>query len=73
VISGERRWEDFRALLDEVEEHAPGLLVVLQPVTPLHGVPAAPRELVLAVTEMAAERELVVRVLPQVHRALGVP
>ena len=73
VVSGNRRAEDFAALLDEVEEHAPALPVYLTPVTPLRGCKPAPLELVESVAEMARDRDLAVRVVPQVHRLLGVP
>jgi len=73
VVSGERRAEDFEELLDDVERHAPGLLVIVQPATALNGVPAPALELVATVAEMARDRELDVRVRPQVHRFLGVP
>ena len=73
VVSGERTLADLAPLLDEVEEHAPELAVYLQPATPVRGVPAPARELVLALCEAARDRELAVRVVPQVHRALGIP
>lgn len=73
VVSGSRVAEDFALLLDEVEEHAPGLPVFLTPVTPLRGSAAAPLELLEIVAEMARDRDLSVRVLPQMHRVLGVP
>lgn len=73
VVSGERVAQDFAGLLDEVERFAPGLLVIVQPATPMAGVRAPSHELVSNVAEMARDRDLAVRVLPQVHRLLGVP
>ena len=73
VVSGERRAADFAALLDEVEEHAPATPVFVQPATAAGGVRAPARELVAAVCEMALDRELVVRMLPQMHRLVGIP
>jgi organic radical activating enzyme len=73
VVSGARQAADFAALLDEVEACAPKLCVYLQPATPCGGVPAPSNELVLAVCEMARDRDLDVRVVPQLHRALGLP
>lgn len=73
VVSGERVASDFAALLDEVERYAPGLLVVVQPASAVNAVPAPPMELVAAVAEMARDRDLSVRVLPQMHRLLGLP
>lgn len=73
VVSGERAALDFAGLLDEVERFAPGLLVIVQPATPMNGVRSPSQELVATVAEMARDRDLAVRVLPQVHRLLGVP
>lgn len=73
VVSGERRAEDFAPLLDEVEDCAPRLRVILTPATPMGGCTAPPMELVLAVAELAHDRDLDVRVVPQVHRLLRLP
>ncbi|MFO1011763.1 MAG: 7-carboxy-7-deazaguanine synthase QueE [Planctomycetota bacterium] len=73
VVAGSRTPEAYAPLLDEVEREASGLLVVVQPASPIGGVEAPSRELVDAVAEMARDRELAVRVLPQVHRLLGIP
>jgi organic radical activating enzyme len=72
VVSGERTAEDFLPLFDEIERCAPKLAIYLQPATPV-GRSTAPRsDLVASVCEMARDRDLVVRVVPQVHRFLGV-
>jgi organic radical activating enzyme len=73
VVSGARVAADFAGLLDEVEDCAPALRVFLQPATPCGGVPAPSAELVLAVCEMARDRDLDVRVVPQLHKSLGLP
>ncbi|MFN0245157.1 MAG: radical SAM protein [Planctomycetota bacterium] len=73
VVSGERVPEDFLPLFDEVERKAPGLALYVQPVTPMNGVRAASRALVEAVCEMAHDRDLAVRVVPQVHRLMKMP
>jgi organic radical activating enzyme len=73
VVSGERASADFAGLLDDVEDCAPGLTVVLTPATPMGGASAPAPDLVLAVCEMARDRDLDVRVVPQVHRLLGLP
>jgi organic radical activating enzyme len=70
VVSGERVAADFAPLLDEVEDCAAGLRVVLTPATPIGGATAPSMELVLAVAELARDRDLDVRVVPQVHRLL---
>jgi len=73
VLSGAREARDFTALLDELEECAPALPLFLTPATPVNGVPAPSRELVESVAEMARDRDLAVRVVPQVHRLLALP
>ena len=73
VVSGDRALADFAALLDEVEDVAPKLRVILTPATPIAGVKAPSMELVLAVAELARDRDLDVRVVPQVHRLLDLP
>jgi 7-carboxy-7-deazaguanine synthase len=72
VVSGARAADDFAPLLDEVEETAPLVPVILQPATPMNGVEAPARDVLEALVEMARDRGLSVRVLPQVHRALHV-
>ena len=73
AIVGGRRPADFEPVLDELAELAPALPLVLQPVTPLAGVPAPSRAEVDAVLALAEDRELRPRVVPQVHRLLGRP
>jgi organic radical activating enzyme len=73
VVSGERTPEELRPLLDEVESCAPRLPVYLQPATPANGATAPARETLEALCEMARDRDLAVRVLPQIHRVLRLP
>lgn len=73
VLSGAREANDFCGLLDELEECAPTLPLYLTPATPVRGMVAPGRELVEGVAEMARDRDLVVRVVPQVHRLLQLP
>jgi len=73
VLSGAREARDFAGLLDELEECAPSLPLYLTPATPVNGMRAPARELVESVAEMARDRDLVVRVVPQVHRLLALP
>ncbi len=73
VVSGARELRDFAGLLDELEECAPALPLYLTPATPVNGVPAPARELLESVAEMARDRDLAVRVVPQVHRMLALP
>lgn len=73
ILAGGREPAAFAPLLDDVAELAPELPLVVQPVTPMNGVPApAPAE-IAALVELALERQLTVRVVPQIHRQLGIP
>ena len=73
IVAGGRAAEDFRALLDDVAALAPELPLVLQPVTPMNGVPAPTPALLERLVELALARQLTVRVVPQIHRQLGLP
>lgn len=73
LLSGGRAPADFAPLLDDVAELAPELLLVVQPVTPMHGVPAPSTAELFALVEEVRARGLSVRALPQVHRALKIP
>jgi len=73
IVAGGRVPADYRALLDDVASIAPELPLYVQPVTPVNGVAAPAPELLLALVEAALERGLAARVVPQIHRALGLP
>jgi 7-carboxy-7-deazaguanine synthase len=73
IVAGEREPAAFRPLLDDLAAIAPELPLFVQPVTPVNGVSAPSIELLGALVEQALERRLAVRVLPQVHRMLGIP
>jgi len=73
VVSGGHDPREFAGLLDEVEECASGLALYLTPATAVNGVRAPARELLECVAEMARDRDLAVRVVPQVHRVLALP
>ncbi|MBL8859435.1 MAG: 7-carboxy-7-deazaguanine synthase QueE [Planctomycetes bacterium] len=73
VVSGGRSLQDFVPLFDEVEACAPELPLYLQPVTPRNGVKAPTATEIEAVMEAARDRDLNVRVVPQMHRAMGIP
>lgn len=73
VVAGGRAPGDFDELLADAAELAPDLPLVLQPVTPVGDVPRADAATVAALVERARELELAVRVVPQLHRVLGVP
>jgi len=73
VVTGGSSAATFEPLLDDVRRRAPDLWIIVQPATPIGRVAAPESELVTDVAEAARERGLAVRVLPQIHRALGLP
>ncbi len=73
VLAGGRPALLYEPLLDDLARHAARVPLVIQPVTPQNGVAAPSRAELEDVVERALERGLVVRVLPQVHRALRLP
>ena len=72
VVTGEHELADYRPLLEDHAELAADVPLFVQPVTALGGVRAAPPALLSEVAEEARELGLVVRVVPQVHRLLGI-
>lgn len=73
VVAGGREPAEFDELLDEVAELAPHLPLILQPASPMGGVGAPTRAGLEALLAQARGRSLDVRLLPQVHRLLGLP
>lgn len=73
ILAGDRAPREFRAILDDVAAIAPELPLFVQPVTPMNGVPAPTNEALDELCELALERRLSVRVVPQLHRTLGIP
>jgi organic radical activating enzyme len=73
VVSGERTLDDLAPLLEEVERRAPELPVYLTPATPVGGSTSPAPETIASLVEMARDRDLSIRVIPQVHRVLGIP
>lgn len=73
IVAGDRRAEEFEELVLDVARLAPELPLFVQPVTPVQGVPAPSVELLTEVVELARGEGLCARVVPQVHRLLGVP
>ena len=73
IVAGERAPEEFVPLLDDLARLAPALPLVVQPVTPVGSVSAPRPERLAELVELALARHLTVRVVPQVHRLLGVP
>jgi organic radical activating enzyme len=63
-----------RAALADLAHVRQQILLILQPVTPFGAVTAAPaREAIARWLDLAIEAGFAVRVLPQLHRVLGVP
>jgi organic radical activating enzyme len=73
VVQGGREAREYTHLFDEVEEFAPSLPLYLTPVTPLRGIEAASVQQLEEVVELARDRGLSVRVVPQIHRMLRIP
>ena len=71
IVSGGRSLHEFEPLLEDLAEVAPQVLLVLQPVTPMRGVSAPASQLLLDLAGLARRAGLGVRVLPQIHRTLG--
>jgi organic radical activating enzyme len=71
VVAGGRDPRDYEPLLADLARIAPAVPLYLQPVTPMRGVAAPSRALVERLVERALALGLAVRVVGQVHRALG--
>jgi 7-carboxy-7-deazaguanine synthase len=71
VVTGERAAGDYEELLVDLAHLAPEVPLVLQPVTPMGGVRQVQPEELRELVDLALDQGLTVRVLPQVHRALG--
>ncbi len=73
VVGATTPEEEVRAAAAFAAEHLPSAPLVLQPATPLPGGPAAPAvSLLFRLHAAAGAAHPDVRVIPQVHRALGV-
>jgi organic radical activating enzyme len=71
VVTEHGRVRDYAELLDDVERLAPELPVIIQPATPMRAAGAPDMAVVCALVEHARELGLTVRLLPQVHRGMG--
>jgi organic radical activating enzyme len=72
VVDGDTPEAELDAAAELLARHAPRAPVFVQPVTPLGGSPALPNERLDAAVDRLAARGLDVRVVPQVHKLLGV-
>lgn len=71
VISGDLVEADFDRAVELIAAVEPSVLLVLQPVTPLNGVPAPEPGYVLELQERALARLADVRVIPQTHKMMS--
>jgi organic radical activating enzyme len=72
VADGDTSVDELRRAAALLARHAPRAPVFLQPVTPLGGSPPLPRERLDALADALLAAGLQVRVVPQVHKVLGV-
>ncbi len=72
VADGDTTVDELARAAALLARHAPRAPVFLQPVTPLGGSPALPRERLDALADALLQAGLAVRVVPQVHKLLGV-
>lgn len=70
VVSGDIHMGDFQRALELVAEADPGILLILQPVTPLNGVKGALPEQMLELQQQALGVLGDVRIIPQTHRMM---
>ena len=74
VITADRDPRDYDPLFEDVARKAPDLILYLTPATPAGEVKSAPSHAhTVEIAEHARDSGLNVRVLPQMHRALGIP
>ncbi len=72
VVAKGRQVHDYAALLEDLANLAPEVPLFLQPVTPMGGVEGPDHALLGDLVEDARDLGLDVRVLPQVHRSMGI-
>lgn len=73
IVSGGREPEAYEELIADLARFAPKLPLFVQPVTPMKAVAPATIATLETLVEEALDLGLRVRVMPQIHRALGVP
>ena len=70
VLPGDLVEEDFQKAVEVIASVDDNTLLILQPVTPMNGVPPIEPGRVLELQQMALERLKDVRVIPQTHRMM---
>ncbi len=73
IVAGGREAGAYEELLCDLARIAPKIPLFVQPVTPVGNVLAASLDTLQALVENALDLGLQVRVIPQMHRVLGVP
>jgi len=71
VVSGETTPDEMRQAASLVAAVDSGIPLIIQPVTPVNSVPAPSGCLLMALQEEARKRLHTVRVIPQMHKMLG--
>ncbi len=72
VVAAGRQVHDYAALLEDLANLAPEVPLFLQPATPMGGVKSPDSSMLEDLVEDARDLGLVVRVVPQVHRFMGI-
>jgi 7-carboxy-7-deazaguanine synthase len=72
IVDGDTPLDEVDQACQLVRRHAPESVIYLQPVTPLGGSPALPRDSLDPLVDLAQAQALEVRVIPQVHKVLRV-
>lgn len=72
VVQGGRGPRDYDELFEDLARRAPQVPLFVAPATPMAGCEAPEPDVLLEVVERARELDLDVRVLPQMHRAMGI-
>ena len=71
VISGETTQEEFLTAVDTINSVDKNILLILQPVTPVNNVKAAPIDKILQFQQFALKLLTDVRIIPQTHKMLN--
>ena len=72
VVTGETTPEEFLSAVDLIANVDTGILLIVQPVTPVTGVCAATADKILSLQAAALRRLKNVRVIPQTHRFMNI-
>ena len=72
VVQAGRDPRDYDELFEDLARRAPKVPLFVAPATPVAGCEAPDPDVLVEVVERARELDLDVRVLPQMHRAMGI-